>query len=223
MRWFLNWLQRILGGVPATPAAPLPTPAPAPEPQPPVVPPAPTPPIGLPEDYAAQLLAIHNAARTSLGLAPLRMSAVLGNMARTYAKTLASYAVLSHDDGAPFATRIAQSGYSYSAAGENVAEGYATAAAVCNGWMSSPEHRRNILDGQFTEVGFGLAYDGRGTPFWCADFGRPPQAAVLADRRGGCGCRGGQCGSQPPQAYGTSPLGLRRPPRLVERDLPSRK
>ncbi|HEX8075124.1 MAG TPA: CAP domain-containing protein [Thermoleophilaceae bacterium] len=48
--------------------------------------------------------------------------------------------------------------------GENIAWGsgeLATPVAIVKAWMHSPGHRRNILDGQFREIGIGIA---RGTP-----------------------------------------------------------
>lgn len=45
---------------------------------------------------------------------------------------------------------------SYQFAGENLAYGYIAESAVVAGWMASDGHRKNILDKNFTEVGFGI-------------------------------------------------------------------
>jgi hypothetical protein len=46
-------------------------------------------------------------------------------------------------------------GYSYGKAGENLAFGFNSESAVVAGWMNSQSHKDNLLDGAFTEVGFG--------------------------------------------------------------------
>jgi uncharacterized protein YkwD len=65
--------------------------------------------------------------------------------------------------------------------GENIAWGsgqYSTPAFITNAWMNSPEHRTNILDPQFREIGLGIL---QGTPrsgpstdgaTYTTDFGR---------------------------------------------------
>jgi len=71
---------------------------------------------------------------------------------------------------------MANAGITYSAAAENIAAGYATAADVMNGWMNSQGHRDNILNANFTEIGIGIrdgGDDGDQTPAptplfpWC--------------------------------------------------------
>jgi uncharacterized protein YkwD len=52
---------------------------------------------------------------------------------------------------------IAASGYQYAVAGENLAYGFNNASDVLSGWMNSPEHRANILDNSYQNVGFGVA------------------------------------------------------------------
>lgn len=52
---------------------------------------------------------------------------------------------------------INQTGYKYQAAGENLAYGFTNNAAAVTGWMNSPGHRANILNGDYSEVGFGIA------------------------------------------------------------------
>jgi uncharacterized protein YkwD len=40
--------------------------------------------------------------------------------------------------------------------GENLSENYYTAPAAVAGWMGSPEHRANILNSNFTQVGYAV-------------------------------------------------------------------
>lgn len=52
---------------------------------------------------------------------------------------------------------IQASGYEYNKAGENLAYGFNSGSETVNGWMNSETHRTNMLDGNYTEVGFGFA------------------------------------------------------------------
>ena len=78
--------------------------------------------------------------------------------------------------GANFAARISAVGYSWRAAGENIATGFATPRTVVQAWMASPEHCANILDPTYENVGTGVSpravrgwAPGGGT--WTQDFG----------------------------------------------------
>jgi hypothetical protein len=46
--------------------------------------------------------------------------------------------------------------YRYEVAGENLAKNFATDDAVLAAWMNSEEHRKNVLDSRFREVGFAV-------------------------------------------------------------------
>jgi uncharacterized protein YkwD len=69
--------------------------------------------------------------------------------------------------------RLSAVGYSYRAAGENVAEGYPSAASVVAGWMTSPGHRANIVSRNYFEMGGGVATGKNGRRFWTQVFGTP--------------------------------------------------
>ena len=68
--------------------------------------------------------------------------------------------------GTPF-EMIKAFGLSYRTAGENIAMGYATPAAVVAGWMNSAGHRANILNSSYTKIGVGYVADGR---YWKQQF-----------------------------------------------------
>ncbi len=63
------------------------------------------------------------------------------------------------------ANRIAQQGYQWSFAAENVAFGQKDAQAVLEAWASSPGHRENMLSGKAVHYGFGGASNRLG-PYW---------------------------------------------------------
>jgi len=62
--------------------------------------------------------------------------------------------------------RITAAGYSWKTYGENIAKGYTSEQAVMNGWLSSEGHCRNIMNGNFKEMGAG-----RQDSYWTQDFG----------------------------------------------------
>ena len=73
--------------------------------------------------------------------------------------------------------RMRAAGYFASYVGENIAAGQQTPAEVVAGWMASPGHCRNIMNGDFQDLGVGfhggvIAHaDGDITGAWTQDFG----------------------------------------------------
>lgn len=125
--------------------------------------------------WAAEVLALTNAHRTSLGLGPLAPSASLTDAATWKAAHMAGFEYMSHDDPAPpvgrtWDQRIRDCGYS-SGAGENIAYGYRTPQAVFEGWLDSAGHRRNIENPSYKVIGVGAAVNRDGTPYWAQVFG----------------------------------------------------
>jgi uncharacterized protein YkwD len=143
--------------LPAVPSAP---PAPLARPRP-----APTRGVG-PE---LDVLARTNAERIRAGCGALRFDARLAAAARAHSADMVNRHYFEHEspDGDTPADRTAAAGYA-DYGGENIAYGQRSAAEVMSDWMGSPDHRRNILDCEFTTVGVGL--DPRGM-YWTQDFG----------------------------------------------------
>jgi hypothetical protein len=72
-------------------------------------------------------------------------------------------------------------GYNFSYAGENLAVNFSDSRDVTNAWMNSPEHRANILSGDFTQIGIATAqgvYNGQQVVFVVEEFGTPAAAPV---------------------------------------------
>lgn len=66
--------------------------------------------------------------------------------------------------------------YNYSYAGENLAKNYPTADAAVAAWMNSPTHRENILNKEYTDVGFAVMdgkLKGENTTLVVALYGAP--------------------------------------------------
>lgn len=102
-----------------------------------------------------------NAERQRAGLPALAVSDALNRAAQGHACDSAGRRKMGHtgSDGSKFTARIRRAGYVLSdgSANENVGFGYGSAAAMVQGWMASPPHRRNILSRQVSEVGIGVA------------------------------------------------------------------
>jgi uncharacterized YkwD family protein/spore coat assembly protein SafA len=112
-----------------------------------------------------------NKARENEGLAPLKLSKELGNVARIKADEMSASGYFDHSSpvyGSPF-EMLRSFGVSYKTAGENIAKGQKSAQAVLAAWMGSEGHRANIMNERFTEVGIGFATDGK-TTYWAQIF-----------------------------------------------------
>jgi len=68
---------------------------------------------------------------------------------------------------------MAAAGIGYSTAGENIAAGQSTRAAVMTAWMASTGHRNNILSGSFTKLGVGVKQGGSYGIYWTQLFRAP--------------------------------------------------
>jgi uncharacterized protein YkwD len=117
---------------------------------------------------AGALLAAHNAARAARGLPPLRLDPRLCAAAGRGAGLCAATGRLDHFAGGttPW-TRIAEAGYRYAGASENLALGQRTAAEAVASWLADPPHAANVL-GPWAEAGFARAGD-----VWAADYATP--------------------------------------------------
>ncbi|PNE40794.1 MULTISPECIES: CAP domain-containing protein [Streptomyces] len=118
----------------------------------------------------ARVLELVNKERGTAGCSPLALNAKLTKAAQAHSKDMADHHNMSHtgSDGSDPGARLTRAGYHWNSYGENVAYGYATPESVMAGWMSSPGHKRNILDCSFKEIGVGLAQPGN---YWTQDFG----------------------------------------------------
>ena len=79
-------------------------------------------------------------------------------------------------DGRTFSQRIDATGYVWSAAGENIAAGYASVDAVMDGWTQSPGHCANLMSQNFTEIGVACVPGTSSTTYsnyWTMDLAKP--------------------------------------------------
>ena len=95
--------------------------------------------------------------------------------ARKHSKDMVVRSFFGHtnpDGENPF-DRMQLAGYSYWTAGENIAAGQTTPAQVVQGWMNSPGHCKNIMNGSFTDLGVGYYPGGSYGHYWTQNFGLP--------------------------------------------------
>ncbi|HVX23833.1 MAG TPA: CAP domain-containing protein [Candidatus Saccharimonadales bacterium] len=137
--------------------------------------------LGANRDFSAHtLLANTNADRVLDNEQPLTIDSQLTDAAQAKAEDMVSKDYWSHNapSGRTPWSFITAAGYQYQAAGENLAYGFNGATAVVTAWMNSPEHRANILDVNYQNVGFGVAsspnYQGHGpATVVVAEYGEP--------------------------------------------------
>ncbi|MFB4301541.1 CAP domain-containing protein [Actinomadura sp. NTSP31] len=117
------------------------------------------------------VVALTNAERAKVGCDALRVDRRLVTAARAHSADMAAHDYFDHDspNGDSPWMRMREAGYVGPGA-ENIARGYATAAAVVDGWMDSPGHRANILNCGLRAIGVGMA-TGPDGPLWTQDFG----------------------------------------------------
>lgn len=122
--------------------------------------------------FESDMLKQVNAQRAKNGQSALTLNQSLCASARVRASEIAKDGCFSHtrpDDSGCF---TAISGVSYRTAGENIAMGtwgYFGVDKIMDRWMNSEGHRANILNGNFSEVGFGcVVVNGNG--YWVQIF-----------------------------------------------------
>lgn len=100
-----------------------------------------------------------NSHRASAGVGSLAINAKLNSAAQAKANDMVNDNYWSHNTpgGDPPWVFIDAAGYSYARAGENLAYGFLTSSDTVQGWMNSPTHKANMLDGGYIHVGFGFA------------------------------------------------------------------
>jgi len=111
------------------------------------------------------LLALHNEERARRGLGGLVEDAELDRCAERHAEWMARTGALRHQN-------LSLLRGAWSLLGENIACGQLSEQEVFDCWMRSSGHRRNILTGGFTRVGFGMARAASGRLFWCVVLAR---------------------------------------------------
>ena len=117
-------------------------------------------------DMRDAVLCLMNAERTARGLKRLRAQPDLGEAAGKFARQMVRDRFFDHTSpgGSTMVSRIRATDYFHDTlkwtVGENLAWGTGTMAtprATVDAWMHSADHRANLLDRSFSDVGIGIA------------------------------------------------------------------
>ena len=129
--------------------------------------------MGDTDSFDQEILSLVNEERAKVGADPLQIDQQLDQAADLHSQDQASMNTMSHtgSNGSDMGSRVQDTGYQYSTAGENVAAGYPDAEAVMAGWMGSDGHRENILDPNFEDLGVGYSVGDDGNAYWTQVFG----------------------------------------------------
>lgn len=129
-------------------------------------------PAGAVSSDASAYLSRINAERAAHGLHALTMRTDLNAVAQRWANHMASVQLLSHNP------RLTSQVANWQAVGENVGEG-PSISDLDTAFMHSPEHRANVLDSSYNDVGIGTARAG-GVLWITVDFRDPMRAESSA-------------------------------------------
>jgi len=126
-----------------------------------------------PSTQEARVAHLLNQERQVLGLTPLTVDPIAVRVARAHSEDMCRRRYFSHvsPEGAQPWHRLKRGGARFKAAAENIAVGYRSPKAVHHGWLKSPGHRANRLNGKYRRVGVGLYMCGD-TPYWTELFMR---------------------------------------------------
>jgi uncharacterized protein YkwD len=131
-----------------------------------------------------QMLDLHNQARTDKGLPPVCVHPTLTEGARSHSQEMLDKSYLSHDsfNGEHLEARLAHFGYTFPGYsswkyGENISWGSSHMGEAENrfdAWMSSDDHKANILNKDYREIGIGArtgTYKNNSGKMYTVDFG----------------------------------------------------
>lgn len=121
------------------------------------------------ELYIRQVVSLVNQQRSANGLSAVKLNDTVSAAAQLRAEECAASFSHTRPNGASCFTALREMGVNYSGAAENIAYGQDTPQEVVNAWMNSDGHRKNILNGKYTEIGIGYAVI-NGTPYWSQFF-----------------------------------------------------
>lgn len=106
-------------------------------------------------NYAEQMLALVNQARSEHGASSLSLDSKLCDAANKRAQEIATKFSHTRPDGRDCFTVLDEFGISCYGCGENIAAGSSDANSIFNMWMNSSGHRANILNSSYRYIGIG--------------------------------------------------------------------
>ncbi len=131
----------------------------------------------------SNIIALTNQSRQQYNLTTLTENSELDQAAQNKANDMLAKGYFAHTtpDGKTPWDFIIAAGYNYLMAGENLAVNFTEAESVETAWMNSPEHKANILNPNFENIGIGVSqgqYQGHMAIFVVQEFGVPAAQQV---------------------------------------------
>ncbi|GIV22856.1 MAG: hypothetical protein KatS3mg025_0515 [Bacteroidia bacterium] len=133
------------------------------------------------QEVAFKIFERINAERRKAGLGPLVWCEDVARAAENHSQNMAKRQFFDHEDPirGNVGVRLRRLRIAWSTCGENIFmstyKGRYIVERAVQGWMSSPGHRENILDREFTHTGIGVFYDEREEAYYVTQiFMRPP-------------------------------------------------
>lgn len=128
--------------------------------------------------FSGRIVASVNGIRGKHAVGTLRENDLLMKAAQMKADDMAKKGYFSHDtpEGHDPWYWFEKAGFSFSRAGENLALNFDDPKDVTEAWMDSPAHRKNILNGEYSETGVGIAtgkYKGEEATFIVELYAKP--------------------------------------------------
>lgn len=123
-----------------------------------------------------------NELRINAGLRPLAPEPRLAAAAQEKIEDIRENKYFAHNspDGVEVWDFIKDQGYSFRAAGENLAINYTDTNTLINAWLDSPSHKQNLMQAQYRDIGVAVQtveFDGRSHIIIVQLFGDPPLLA----------------------------------------------
>ena len=133
------------------------------------------------DQVANQVLREINQQRALNGAGPLKLNRRLTSAARNHADDMVKRDYLEHrsPNGRGLTDRVTSAGYPWRAVAENLAAGNSSVNGTVRSWMTSPGHRDNMLNPDYSEAGVGYArFSGDGKRprydhYWVVVFAAP--------------------------------------------------
>jgi uncharacterized protein YkwD len=132
------------------------------------------------------LIGLINEEREKQGLSSLRESPALTGLARKHSQDMATQNRLSHLSSSQesYLDRLVREGFFFGRMGENVARSETFVSRwIHQSLMDSPEHRENILNPGFDEVGIGVVDQGQAVYFVTQDFIQSLEIKTIEEAR----------------------------------------
>lgn len=129
-----------------------------------------------------KIIELTNQERARADLKQLIVNPQLEKAAQAKAQAIIQSQKFDHEiDGRKFSSWIKEASYKYSIVGENLAIDFITSEGVLKAWLQSPNHRENIFNNEYREIGLAAIegeFQGQNTIVIVQIFGAPAEEKI---------------------------------------------